>query len=159
MSKVQLCAMGGAVGKVVAVLCNLLRCATITYSTYAIENEHGCSLDTIAVDSFWVRRNVPIFTRLPPSRDDTDCTFVPQRQPLLDDIVHAKAISPMASERSTKRRKMSPLESGAYVLRKVLEDIPLREEGHSPVSITCVEYWSRSAYRLPLGGFSLITNR
>lgn len=36
------------------------------------------------------------------------------------------------------------------MLRKVLEDIPLSEDGIGPVSITCVEYWSRSASRQPL---------
>ena len=43
-----------------------------------------------------------------------------------------------------KRRKLSPPEPGPYVLRSVLEDIPLQaEEGPEQVYITCAEYWSR----------------
>jgi vacuolar protein sorting-associated protein 3 len=46
-----------------------------------------------------------------------------------------------------KRRKLSPPEAGTYVLRSVLDDIPLQAEPGSPesdaVTITCVEYWSR----------------
>lgn len=46
--------------------------------------------------------------------------------------------------RPPKRRRLSPPESGPYVLRKVLENIPLTtEDGNDQVSITCVEYWSR----------------
>lgn len=44
-----------------------------------------------------------------------------------------------------KRRRLSPPEPGPYVLRNVLEDIPLdSEDGRQDVSVTCVEYWSRS---------------
>ncbi|KAJ9621363.1 hypothetical protein H2204_011924 [Knufia peltigerae] len=49
--------------------------------------------------------------------------------------------------RPPKRRRLSPPESGPYVLRKVLENIPLTtEDGNDQVSITCVEYWSNSLY-------------
>ncbi|KAL6252676.1 hypothetical protein RBB50_000395 [Rhinocladiella similis] len=49
--------------------------------------------------------------------------------------------------RPTKRRRLSPPESGPYVLRKVLEDIPLTtDDGNDQVSITCVEYWSNNLY-------------
>jgi hypothetical protein len=45
---------------------------------------------------------------------------------------------------SRKRRKLSPPEPGPYVLRSVLDDVPLKEdESSEPVYITCVEYWSR----------------
>lgn len=43
-----------------------------------------------------------------------------------------------------KRRKLSPPEPDPYVLRSVLDDIPLKPEGvEEDVSITCVEFWSR----------------
>jgi vacuolar protein sorting-associated protein 3 len=43
-----------------------------------------------------------------------------------------------------KRRKISPPEPGPYVLRNVLDDIPLKaDDSQEEVSITCVEYWSR----------------
>ena len=49
-----------------------------------------------------------------------------------------------------KRRKLSPPDPGPYVLRNVLDDIPLKaEEDQEEVSITCVEYWSR--YCFPAG--------
>lgn len=55
----------------------------------------------------------------------------------------AAAVDP-ADERAAKRRRLSPPEPGPYVLRNVLEDIPLAtEQGAEEVSITCVEYWSR----------------
>jgi hypothetical protein len=43
-----------------------------------------------------------------------------------------------------KRRKLSPPDPGPYVLRDVLDHIPLKaEDDQEDVSITCVEYWSR----------------
>ena len=46
-----------------------------------------------------------------------------------------------------KRRKLSPPEPGAYVLRPVLTDIPLKEDDEQDeVSITCVEYWNSNLY-------------
>ncbi|KIV81608.1 hypothetical protein PV11_03781 [Exophiala sideris] len=49
--------------------------------------------------------------------------------------------------RPTKRRRLLPPESGPYVLRKVLEDIPLvSEDGNDAVSVTCVEYWNNNLY-------------
>ena len=43
-----------------------------------------------------------------------------------------------------KRRRLSPPEAGAYVLRHVLEDIPLKEDDddEEDIHITCVEFWS-----------------
>ncbi len=42
-----------------------------------------------------------------------------------------------------KRRRLNPPEPGAYVLRNVLEDVPLKEdEGSEDIHITCVEFWS-----------------
>ncbi|EXJ90078.1 hypothetical protein A1O3_03147 [Capronia epimyces CBS 606.96] len=50
-------------------------------------------------------------------------------------------------ERPIKRRRMSPPEPGPYVLRSVLQDIPLTtEHGPEEVSITCVEYWNNNLY-------------
>ncbi|KAJ9616670.1 hypothetical protein H2200_000389 [Cladophialophora chaetospira] len=49
--------------------------------------------------------------------------------------------------RPAKRPRLSPPEPGPYVLRPVLEDIPLTtEEGNTDVSITCVEYWDNYLY-------------
>lgn len=43
----------------------------------------------------------------------------------------------------TNARRLSPPEPEPYVLRHVLEDIPLDpDEGDGDVSITCVEFWS-----------------
>lgn len=45
-----------------------------------------------------------------------------------------------------KRRKLSPPDPGPYVLRSVLDDIPLQADPDAEseaVHITCVEYWSR----------------
>lgn len=42
-----------------------------------------------------------------------------------------------------KRRRISPLETGPYVLRPLLEDVPVQaEDGEGQAHITCVEYWS-----------------
>lgn len=50
----------------------------------------------------------------------------------------------MSDERARKKRRLHAPEAGPYVLRKVLEDIPLTsEESSESVSITCVEFWSR----------------
>ncbi|KAG9779098.1 hypothetical protein KCU88_g4124, partial [Aureobasidium melanogenum] len=58
----------------------------------------------------------------------------------------AAAVDP-ADERAAKRRRLSPPEPGPYVLRNVLEDIPLAtEQGAEEVSITCVEYWNNNLY-------------
>lgn len=57
----------------------------------------------------------------------------------------------MTDEHSSKRRKVNPPDPGAYVLKKVLDDIPLAsEDGIDPVSITCVEFWSMSEQMRPL---------
>ncbi|KPI43904.1 Transforming growth factor-beta receptor-associated protein 1 [Cyphellophora attinorum] len=46
-----------------------------------------------------------------------------------------------------KRRKLSPPEPGAYVLRRVLDNIPLKaEDEDEDVSIECVEYWNNNLY-------------
>lgn len=50
----------------------------------------------------------------------------------------------MADGRERKRRKLQASDSGLYVLRRVLEDIPLvGDDTPEDVSITCVERWSR----------------
>lgn len=55
--------------------------------------------------------------------------------------------SDFKDERPSKRQRLSAVESGPYVLRSVLQDIPLNtEQGPGQVSITCVEYWSRCAH-------------
>lgn len=42
-----------------------------------------------------------------------------------------------------KRRKISAPGSVPYVLRSLLDEVPLTTDEHSSeVSITCVEYWS-----------------
>ncbi|EXJ95098.1 hypothetical protein A1O1_00217 [Capronia coronata CBS 617.96] len=49
--------------------------------------------------------------------------------------------------RPAKRQRLSPPEPGPYVLRNVLQDIPLStEDGPEQVSITCVEYWNNNLY-------------
>ncbi|KAK5047588.1 hypothetical protein LTR84_006685 [Exophiala bonariae] len=46
-----------------------------------------------------------------------------------------------------KRRCLSQAEPGPYVLRHVLDDIPLvTEDGRQDVSVTCVEYWNNNLY-------------
>jgi hypothetical protein len=48
-----------------------------------------------------------------------------------------------SDSRPTKRQRLSPPEANAYVLRNVLEDIPLAaDDGQAQVSVTCAEYWS-----------------
>ncbi|KIX07353.1 uncharacterized protein Z518_02006 [Rhinocladiella mackenziei CBS 650.93] len=50
-------------------------------------------------------------------------------------------------QRPAKRPRLSPPEPGSYVLRNVLDDIPLAtEDGNTQVSITCVEYWNNNLY-------------
>lgn len=47
-------------------------------------------------------------------------------------------------QRPAKRPRLSAPEAGLYVLRNVLDDIPLAtDDAEAEVSITCVEYWSR----------------
>lgn len=42
-----------------------------------------------------------------------------------------------------KRRRINPPEMGPYVLRPLLEDVPVNSEDDSDEAyITCVEYWS-----------------
>lgn len=42
-----------------------------------------------------------------------------------------------------KRRKLSASQAAPYVLRQLLDDVPIKpESGESDVYITCVEYWS-----------------
>ncbi|KIW88158.1 uncharacterized protein Z519_11269 [Cladophialophora bantiana CBS 173.52] len=49
--------------------------------------------------------------------------------------------------RPAKRQRLAPPEPGPYVLRAVLEDIPLAaDDGNAEVSITCVEYWNNNLY-------------
>ncbi|KAK5364999.1 hypothetical protein LTR20_008935 [Exophiala xenobiotica] len=56
-------------------------------------------------------------------------------------------VSSQQDGRPTKRRRLTPPESGPYVLRKVLDDIPLTtEDGKTQVSITCAEYWNNNLY-------------
>ncbi|KIW31188.1 uncharacterized protein PV07_02856 [Cladophialophora immunda] len=50
-------------------------------------------------------------------------------------------------QRPAKRQKLAASEPGPYVLRAVLEDIPLAaDDGEAEVSITCVEYWNNNLY-------------
>lgn len=50
----------------------------------------------------------------------------------------------MDEEIRHRKRRLRPPDAGPYVLKKVLEDIPLAADDVSePVSITCVEFWSR----------------
>lgn len=50
----------------------------------------------------------------------------------------------MSQDGIRKKRRLNPPESGPYVLRKVLDEIPLAtEDTDGPISITCVEFWSR----------------
>ncbi|KIV97403.1 hypothetical protein PV10_01158 [Exophiala mesophila] len=47
----------------------------------------------------------------------------------------------------TNPRRLSPLEPEPYVLRHVLEDLPLNpDEGDGDASITCVEFWNNNLY-------------
>jgi hypothetical protein len=44
-----------------------------------------------------------------------------------------------------KRRKLSSPKAAPYVLRQLLDKVPLEtEDSGSDVHITCVEYWSKS---------------
>lgn len=46
-------------------------------------------------------------------------------------------------ESPRKRRRLNPAETGAYVLKPVIENVPLTTEGQAEnVHITCVEFWS-----------------
>ncbi|KAM5453447.1 hypothetical protein MaudCBS49596_002649 [Microsporum audouinii] len=46
-----------------------------------------------------------------------------------------------------KRRRISPPETGPYVLRPLLEDVPVQaEDGEGQAHITCVEYWNENLY-------------
>lgn len=46
-----------------------------------------------------------------------------------------------------KRRRISPPETGPYVLRPLLEDVPVQaEDGEGQAHITCVEYWSMHCF-------------
>ncbi|KAH0837593.1 hypothetical protein AYO21_05083 [Fonsecaea monophora] len=50
-------------------------------------------------------------------------------------------------QRPAKRQRLVAPEPGPYVLRAVLEDIPLAaDDGDAKVSITCVEYWNNNLY-------------
>lgn len=43
-----------------------------------------------------------------------------------------------------KRRRLNPAESGPFVLKPMIENVPLtNEEQSEDVHITCVEFWSR----------------
>lgn len=47
-----------------------------------------------------------------------------------------------------KRRKIGPPRSAPYVLRQLLDEVPLSaEDGTTDVHITCVEYWSKGQIR------------
>lgn len=41
-----------------------------------------------------------------------------------------------------KRRRLSPPETGPYVLRDLVEKVPVSTEGDEGGHITCVEFWS-----------------
>ena len=42
-----------------------------------------------------------------------------------------------------KRRRLNPEDTGPYVLKPILENLPLEtEEAPEDVNISCVEYWS-----------------
>lgn len=46
-----------------------------------------------------------------------------------------------------KRRKLSASQAAPYVLRQLLDDVPIEpESGETDVHITCVEYWSEYDY-------------
>ncbi|KAJ2901497.1 hypothetical protein MKZ38_001725 [Zalerion maritima] len=48
---------------------------------------------------------------------------------------------------SPRNRKRTPLEAGPFVLRSLLEDVPLSVEGDSgDIKINCVEYWNGNLY-------------
>ena len=43
-----------------------------------------------------------------------------------------------------KRRRISPSQAAPYVLRQLLDDLPLAtEDPDADIHITCVEYWSK----------------
>ena len=41
-----------------------------------------------------------------------------------------------------KKRKLARPQATSYILRKLLDKVPLDTEGEEDVHITCVEYWS-----------------
>ncbi|KAI1980210.1 hypothetical protein LOZ53_006669 [Ophidiomyces ophidiicola] len=45
-----------------------------------------------------------------------------------------------------KRRKLNPPETGPYVLRQLVDQIPVSAEGDQGAHITCVEYWNDNLY-------------
>ncbi|KAF3481193.1 uncharacterized protein GIQ15_03952 [Arthroderma uncinatum] len=46
-----------------------------------------------------------------------------------------------------KRRRISPPETGPYILRPLLEDVPVQaEDDEGQAHITCVEYWNENLY-------------
>lgn len=46
-----------------------------------------------------------------------------------------------------KRRRIASPEAASYVLRPLLDNVPLTsEDSDADVYITCVEYWSEFAY-------------
>ncbi|KAK2792896.1 hypothetical protein FQN52_002574 [Onygenales sp. PD_12] len=46
-----------------------------------------------------------------------------------------------------KRRRISPPETGPYVLRKLIDSVPVAgEDSEQDVHITCVEYWNNNLY-------------
>lgn len=50
----------------------------------------------------------------------------------------------MQDGREKKRRRLHAPDSGEFILRKVLDDIPLvGDDTVEDVAITCVELWSR----------------
>lgn len=49
------------------------------------------------------------------------------------------------SDSPRKRRRIAPPETGPYVLRQLIDTVPVAGEGsEQDVYITCVEYWSMS---------------
>ncbi|KAK5090222.1 hypothetical protein LTR05_000392 [Lithohypha guttulata] len=53
----------------------------------------------------------------------------------------------MSDEPVRKRRRLQVPEAGPFVLKKVLDDIPLNADGpNEEVSITCVEFWNDNLY-------------
>ena len=50
-----------------------------------------------------------------------------------------------------KRRRISPPQAAPYVLRQLLDDLPLAtEDPNADVHITCVEYWSKVLTRFTM---------
>ena len=47
-----------------------------------------------------------------------------------------------------KRRRISPPETGPYVLRPLVDKVPVEAEDGGDAHITAVEYWSMSLYLL-----------